>query len=73
MSNSITIATIPLSVSYKEVVLLSKSDPVLIKAVKKYVCELKDVEVFEHFDNIIATNKGYYCAFYSNELQKVSP
>lgn len=72
-SKQIVVATIPLSEKAESVFTMSKNDPHLIREMDLFRGELeKDgVEVFEQRDNIIVTERGYFCCFYAQDLVKV--
>lgn len=69
--NRIVITHCPLEVDKDEVFAMAKNDEQLINAIKKQSEQktLEGVETFERRDNIIATEKGYYFAFWASDLQ----
>ena len=73
MSNeakSVVITKINISTPAQEVFAMCKDDIRLknIINLQKKKCQAADIEVFETNQNIIATEEGYYCAFYAEDL-----
>lgn len=70
-----TIITIhyPLSIDVDEINRLSMKDPELIKHIIEHKHKIHDedkIETFRRINNIIITERGYYCAVYSNTVIK---
>jgi hypothetical protein len=72
-NDNIIITHCPLKTNKDEVFLMIKEDESLIYEIKKYSKELlnDNIETFEQRCNIIVTERGYYCAFYENDLKLV--
>lgn len=73
--SKIIITTCPINTDKDEVFAMCKNDAKLIDAIKLQSVRLKaeGIETFIQKDNIIATDKGYYCAFYEEDLTTNSP
>jgi hypothetical protein len=73
--SKIIITTCPISTNKDEVFAMCKNDTKLIEAIKIQSVRLKDegIETFIQKDNIIATDNGYYCAFYEEDLTPNPP
>lgn len=69
--NRIVITHCPLETNKDEVFAMAKSDEQLIDAIKRHSEKQSNegVETFERKENIIATEKGYYCAFWESDLR----
>ena len=69
--NRIVITHCPLETNKDEVFAMAKPDEKLIDAIKMHSKKKagEGIETFEQKDNIIATEKGYYCAFFESDLQ----
>jgi hypothetical protein len=50
-----------------------RNDDVLIESILKFSNKIKENggEIFKHEKNIIATNEGYFFAYYENELNVI--
>ena len=72
--NRIVIVSCPLDVDKNEMFEQCRTDEHLESAIVNYGKELirNGQEIFEHRDNIIVTESGYYASFYEDELEKVS-
>lgn len=71
-SKTIVITGCPISTNKDEVFAMCQNDAELIDAIKNTSEKLKATEGIETFiqkDNIIATDSGYYCAFYEEDLR----
>jgi len=68
----IVITYLPLSKDKEEVFSIVKRSRLLINAICQYSKELKraGVEVYERRVNIIYTEKGYYCAFFEDDVNQ---
>ena len=66
----IVITHCPLETDAKEVWKMGQDDEVLIKAIEEISNQkaLQGIETFEQRQNIIATEEGYYFAFYEEDL-----
>ena len=67
----IVITHCPLQTDVEEIWKMGQEDETLINAIKKQSEQkaLEGVETFERRQNIIATEKGYYFAFWENDLR----
>jgi hypothetical protein len=70
--DSIVIITYPISDDKDRIFATSNCDPMLVREIRDYKDKLaKDkIETFMHLDNIIVTEKGYYCAIWESSLKK---
>ncbi len=68
---NIVITKMPISVPGERAFKSRIADRILINAIVEYRKELekKGVEIFERVDNIIATEEGYYFAFYEKDFE----
>lgn len=68
----IVITFLPLTKSKEEVFGIVKRSKLLINTICKYSKELKraGIEVYERHVNIIHTERGYYCAFFEEDLEE---
>lgn len=68
---SIAITTMPVSVPAEEAFDCAIKDRDLIDSICKYSDKLRGegVEVFKRVDNVIATEKGYFVAWYEEDLR----
>lgn len=68
---TVVITTMPISVPVEEAFKCAFHDRKLIDSICRYASDLrgKGVEVFERKYNIIATEQGYFCAFYNEDLE----
>ncbi|MDC7248571.1 MAG: hypothetical protein PQJ49_01470 [Sphaerochaetaceae bacterium] len=73
--DNIIITKFPLSNEAEDVFRFVKEDPDLIEAIENVKKGLKknSIEIFEHRGNIIATDVGYFGAFYESDLLKEDP
>lgn len=73
--DNIIITKFPLNNEAEDVFKFSKDDPELVEAIKNVIKGLKkqSIEIFEHRGNIIATDVGYFGAFYESDLMKEDP
>lgn len=73
MSNYIVITTMPLGTPKEEAFDCAVDDRELINAICEYSKELRkgDIEIFERKKNVIATEKGYYIAWYEDDLRSM--
>jgi hypothetical protein len=69
MEKRICIVSCPLSTDKGEVFKMKRNDTILTNEIKRYVNEQNDIEVFEQQNNIVATNNGFVCAFYEDDLK----
>lgn len=74
--NQLTIitATFPLSTPLEAVRAIACDDPTLCAYIKKFgesLTQYKDVEVFDQIGNVIATENGYYGAFWPTHVTKL--
>lgn len=62
---------LPLTKEKEEVFSIAKRSKLLINAICEYSKELKraGVEVYERYVNVIHTERGYYCAFFEDDLE----
>lgn len=69
--NRIVITHCPLQTDAEKVWKMAKEDKILIDIIKKQseLKKNKGIETFEQRHNIIATEEGYYLAFYEKDLQ----
>lgn len=69
----ISITTMPLTVPSEEAFDCAVRDRVLIDSICKYADLLRKegVEVFKRVDNVIATEKGYFLAWYDEDLRNM--
>ncbi len=67
----IAITTMPITVPAKDAFDCAIRDRDLIDSICKYSDKIREegVEIFKRVDNIIATDKGYFCAFYEEDLR----
>lgn len=67
----VAITTLPITTPKDDAFGCSVSDRTLIDCICKYSDHLRKegVEVFARKDNVIATEKGYFCAFYEEDLR----
>lgn len=70
MSN-IIITHCPLNIEKDQVLAMAHDDPELINEIKKISKEKESqhVETFMQYQNIIATEEGYYFAFWDYQLE----
>lgn len=68
--NPIVITSCPLSVKKEEIFKMATPDSLLESAIKAYSKKMtqKGLETFEHYQNVIITEKGYFMAFYQSDL-----
>lgn len=68
----ISIVTLPASVKIEEAREMAVRDRNLVNAACIYANKLRDenVEVFKRYDNILATENGYYIAYYDEDIRK---
>jgi hypothetical protein len=68
----IVVTSWPLSVSKEESFKICQKNKILIDNIIKYSKELKEqnIETFDIIDNIIITEKGYFGAFFEEDLKK---
>lgn len=70
---NIVITSCSLKTKHRQILNMRRTDQALCNVIKHYVNDLpKDVEVFKVMDNIAVTEKGYYLAFYEDELMLIS-
>ena len=60
-----------LSIPKDEIMKMQNKDPLLLQAIELYKKELFDenIEVFEEIDNILITEKGYYCMGFLEDFE----
>lgn len=68
--NGIVITHLPINTKNIDVFKVVQNDVRLEKAIEDFGNTLGDVEIFDYLGNVIATEQGYYCAFYENQLKK---
>lgn len=68
---NIIIVNCPIQRSKDEIFAMAKNDPHLCDAIKSLSAQYakEGIETFEQHLNIIATERGYYAAFYESDLQ----
>lgn len=68
--NRIVITKCPLHTNISEVFSMAKEDEKLINAITEYrdFLHVEGIETFDQKLNIIATEKGYYFAFWEDDL-----
>lgn len=72
-NKTIAITTMPISVPKEDAFDCAVDDRELIDAICKYsdLLRKENVEVFKRVKNVIATDKGYYIAWYEEELREM--
>jgi len=69
---TIVITSCPLSTNKNEVFAMAKNDKQLVDVIGifgKGIKKSEDIETFFQKDNIIVTNKCYFCAFFEDDLE----
>lgn len=74
-ADNIIITKFPLDNDAEDVFRFAKKDPELLEAIENVKKNLKkqNIEIFEHRDNLIATDVGYFGAFWESDLLKEDP
>lgn len=69
----ITVVTIPITTPKEKVLECVSSDKILINAICEYrrYLEKNNVEVYSRSENILATEQGYMCAYYDEDLRNM--
>jgi len=73
MEKEICICQISLSTPKEKVFKTSVNDESLIIAINNFknVLKKENVEIFHQLNNILVTSDGYYCTFYTNDLDEI--
>lgn len=71
--DNIVITTLPIACERESVFAMAKRDRPLINSICKFAKRLREegIEVFARKENIIATEKGYFLAFFEKDLAEV--
>jgi len=72
MSN-IVFCNFPLDIEGERIEEIKREQTELIDAIEEYSVKLgqeQDIETFSRFDNVIATEDGYYAAFYASDVKE---
>lgn len=71
MSN-IVFCNFPLDIDGERIEEVKREQSELVDAIEEYSVKLEqqDIETFSRFDNIIATEDGYYAAFYASDVKE---
>ena len=64
----ICIAHAPIDTNQVEIFNVIQEDKNLVEAIINFGNELEDVEIFDQNGSMIATEQGYYLAFYEKQL-----
>lgn len=68
---SVVIVSADLSSKLKNVLKSRSTNKMLVETMDEYVEEFKkdNIEVFERYDNILVTEKGYYLSVFESDLK----